>query len=282
MRKIALLVNPQKQSAGPVSAHVEQLLRDAGIDVVRLHVGVSFQAADHASQLAGCEVAIVLGGDGTLLGVARQLAPLEIPLIGINVGHLGFLTDAEPSHVDEAVACIIEGRYELETRLMLEATVIRGGREVAKWIGLNDAGIAKGSFARMVIIDVAVDGIYVDTYRGDGVLVSTPTGSTAYSLSCGGPIVIPHLQVMLVTPICPHTLVARPCVIDCSQVVTLTVRASHHDLGLTVDGQVGSKLVPDDVIRVRRSPHTTRLVKWREREFFSVLRQKLHGAELPG
>lgn len=279
MHKVAIMSNPEKSGAAWMKETVVRLFHGTGVKIVQYEVGLHFMAADHIEDLQEVEMAIVLGGDGTLLGVARQLAPLNIPLFGINAGHLGFLTDAEPNHLDEAIEQIIAGRYEIEDRLMVEATVFRNGEEIAQWIGLNDAGIAKGSFARMVTLQVAVDGAEVDTYRGDGVLISTPTGSTAYSLSCGGPVIVPQLKVMVVTPICPHTLVSRPFVIDCDQEITLTVDASHQDIGLTVDGQVGTKLLPGDIVRVRKSQYHTSLVTCRQRDFFMVLRQKLHGTQ---
>lgn len=204
------------------------------------------------------------------------MAPLSIPLVGINVGHLGFLTESEPSQLDGAIRRIVSGEYHLEGRLMLEAFVYRDRKEIARFTALNDAGIGKGSFARMVKLDVHVDDVYVDTYTGDGVIISTPTGSTAYSLSCGGPIVSPHLQVMLITPVCPHSLYSRPCVIDSSGVVRLTVHARHRDVALSVDGQQGMMLDDGDEILVRRAPYDATFVRWPDREFFDVLRNKLH------
>lgn len=277
MRKVALLLNPDKPRACEVKDLLERQLAEAGIETVCSRTGHAgaFDITTH--DLDGAELAFVLGGDGTLLGVARQFSRLGIPLLGINVGHLGFLSEAEPTTIQETVRRVVEREYDLENRLMLEATVYREGAECSRVIGLNDAGIAKGSFARMVTVDGYVDDVFVDSYRGDGVIISTPTGSTAYSLSCGGPILIPRLQVMLITPICPHTLFSRPVVIEDKQVVKLVVHADHNDIGLTVDGQVGVKLQSEDVIEIKRSNVQTTLVKWRDREFFSVLRQKLHG-----
>ncbi|MCF8563607.1 NAD(+)/NADH kinase [Alicyclobacillus tolerans] len=274
---MAVLVNPDKPKAMEVKERLEKLLRDAGLNALCAQTGKhALETPQSYEELREVELAFVLGGDGTLLGVARSPAFHGIPLLGINVGHLGFLSEAEPTNIEETVRRVLNREYDLEPRLMLEASVLRNNDPVAKIIGLNDAGIAKGSFARMVTVHAYVDGVFVDSYSGDGVIVSTPTGSTAYSLSCGGPIVIPRLQVMLITPICPHTLFSRPCVIDDKQEVRLEVQATHDDLGLTVDGQVGVKLQSGDIVVVRKSDVQTTLVKWRDREFFSVLRQKLH------
>lgn len=279
MRTVGLLVNQDKPKAREVKARLMHLLHEAGLRTVAAHTGKDLLVnADTFEPFMPAEIVFVLGGDGTLLGAARHLAPHGVPLLGINAGHLGFLSEAEPSNLEETVRRIVDKDYDLEARLMIEAEVVRNGEVTDRLLGLNDAGIAKGSFARMVTVDAFVDNVFVDSYSGDGVIVSTPTGSTAYSLSCGGPIVIPHLQVMLITPICPHTLFSRPCVIDDLQEVRLVVHAAHDDLGLTVDGQVGVKLYSEDVVRVRKSSVQTTLVKWRDREFFDVLRRKLHDA----
>lgn len=272
-------MNQDKPKAREVKARLMHLLHEAGLRTVAARTGKDLLVnADTFVPFMAAEIVFVLGGDGTLLGAARHLAPHGVPLLGINAGHLGFLSEAEPSNLEETVRRVVDKDYDLEARLMIEAEVVRNGEVTDRLLGLNDAGIAKGSFARMVTVDAFVDNVFVDSYSGDGVIVSTPTGSTAYSLSCGGPIVIPHLQVMLITPICPHTLFSRPCVIDDLQEVRLVVHAAHDDLGLTVDGQVGVKLYSEDVVRVRKSSVQTTLVKWRDREFFDVLRRKLHDA----
>ncbi|GMA52415.1 NAD kinase [Alicyclobacillus contaminans] len=282
MRTVGIIANLDKPKACAVQERLLQLLHAHGMATVIIEIGQGqLDKSDEMSQLAGAEMAFVLGGDGTLLGVARQVAPYGVPLLGINIGHLGFLSEAEPTDVEETVRRVATREYDLESRLMLEASVLRDGRQVSRLLALNDVGIGKGSFARMVNVDVHVDDVLLDAFRGDGVIVSTPTGSTAYSLSCGGPIMVPQLQAILVTPICPHTLSTRPCVIQADQTVRLRVHAPHQDLGLTVDGQIGVRLVSGDEVVVRKAPVTTTLVKWRDREFFSVLRQKLHGQDAP-
>ncbi|WP_258110018.1 NAD(+)/NADH kinase [Alicyclobacillus sp. SP_1] len=277
MRKAVLLFNPDKPKACAVLGRVQELLQAHGFDVssYRADADALYNATWDEAELRSAEVVVVLGGDGTLLAVARQLAVYQVPLLGINVGHMGFLTESHPDELQEAIRRLADKDYVLETRIMFEAVVRRSGKLLTSFSGLNDIGIAKGTFGRMATIDVYVDSVFVDTYRGDGVLVSTPTGSTAYSLSCGGPIVAPHLEILLVTPICPHTLSARPFVIDSRQQIRLMVHAAHKEIGLTVDGQVGFNLEPEDEVLIRRAPQSTTLVKWRDREFFSVLRKKL-------
>lgn len=279
MRTVGVVVNREKPGADATLKRLCDLLGGEGVAVVTADTE---QIA--ANQVTGdmfqtVELAFILGGDGTLLGAARKLAPWNVPLLGINLGHLGFLSEADPGNLHDTVRRVVQQDYDLEKRLVLAATVSRRDETCASFLGINDVAIAKGSFARMVTVDVHVDDVWVDSFRGDGVLVSTPTGSTAYSLSCGGPIVVPHVQAILITPICPHTLVSRPCVIDSAQTIRLVVRAAHEDVGLTVDGQVGFPLLPDDVVTIGRSPVEVTLVKWRDREFFSVLRKKLRFAD---
>lgn len=276
MRNIALLYNADKPQASSVRQKLNQLLTEAGLSVMHVPTKHDSDILAMEPNVTEAELAIVLGGDGTLLGVARQLAPYAVPLLGINVGHLGFLTESEPSELGPVVSQIIEGQYNLEKRLMIEAAVLRDGAEIARFTALNDAGLGKASFARMVTVEVHVDDVYVDTYRGDGVIVSTPTGSTAYSLSCGGPIVSPQVQVMVLTPICPHTLFSRPCVIDSNQVVRMTVQDMQDDVALMIDGQEGVRMDCGDQIIICKAAFDTILVRLPDREFFDVLREKLH------
>ena len=223
------------------------------------------------------DLLFVLGGDGTLLGAARQFACHDLPMLGINIGHLGFLSEAEPENLEEAVLRALHGDYYLERRMMLETDVFRQGKLVHHSVGLNDAGVGKGSFARMIQVQIDVNGDLYDEFLGDGVIVSTPTGSTAYSLSCGGPIIQPQMQVLLITPICAHKLVARPVIISGEQEIRIKVLARHQDMGLTVDGQVGFPLQSGDYVHVRRSACDTVLIRWQERPFFTILRNKLRG-----
>ncbi|GAX90922.1 NAD(+)/NADH kinase [Effusibacillus lacus] len=281
MRRIGIAVNQNKPSALDVTKQLVSLLeaKDAKVLVdskVADQIGRSDLALDVDKFPDQVDLVFVLGGDGTLLGVARQLAVYDLPILGINLGHLGFLSEAEPEDLPSAVDRVLRGDYHLEKRMMIDASIIRNGQTIHRNIALNDIGIAKGSFGRMVTLSVYVDDMYVDKYSGDGLIISTPTGSTAYSLSCGGPIVSPHINVMVVTPICPHTLTSRPFIVQKDQVIRVEVSATHNDIGITIDGQVGYKGEVNDTIIVRKSPHYTTLIKWQERGFFDVLRQKLH------
>ena len=225
-------------------------------------------------ELPDCEVAIVLGGDGALLKAARLVAPHGIPILGVNLGRLGFLTEVEPSELEGALARLFAGEYEIEERLMLRARVRRRGEWVASFFGLNDAVVTRGVFARVISFETYVDEHLVGTFRADGVIVSTPTGSTAYSLSAGGPIVNPKVEALIVTPICPHTVGARTLVTGPSERVRIRLSAKAQDAMLTVDGQEGESLQAEDEVHVERAPKPARLVKMKERAFYTLLHER--------
>lgn len=282
MTTIGLAVNRGKPNAREVASELIRLLESRGANVViEPEIAAQLSRPDLSLNLSQypdhVNMVFVLGGDGTLLGIARKFAHHEIPILGFNLGNLGFLSEAEPDSLVDAVENVLSGEYNIEKRMMLETEVIRDGKILEQSCALNDVGIAKGSFSRMITSTVFVDDIYLGTYSGDGMIVSSSTGSTAYSLSAGGPIVSPSVDVLLVTPICPHTLTARPIVLSADDYVHIRVNATHEDIGLTIDGQLGFKLKVDDIIRVRRAPFNTQLVKWKKRSFFEVVRKKLQG-----
>lgn len=280
MITVGIRVNLEKTNAIPVALNLIELLekRNATVfldsevakKISRPDLGLD---EDEFSDRVG--FVFVIGGDGTLLGVARQLASHQLPILGINIGHLGFLSEAQPEDLACAVDRVLEGDYYVEERLMIQAELVRGGQIIEEGIALNDVAIGKGSFGRMIRCDVSMDEMHVSTYSGDGVIVSTPTGSTAYSLSCGGPVVYPDIQALLLTPICPHTLTSRPMVLPAESTLETRVFADHQEMEFTIDGQVSFRLEGNDIIRIRRYPMNTRLIKWKERSFFEVVRKKL-------
>ena len=279
-KTIGIMANRTKKNADSVGTRLITLIHEKGARALVQRdlaeaAGRPELGADLETLGGNVDILFVLGGDGTLLGAARRFAGHGVPMLGINIGHLGFLSEAGPEDLAMAVTRVLEGDFHLERRMMIRTRVYRSGVMVHESVGLNDAGVGKGSFARMIEVTVYVDEDEFDHFTGDGLIISTPTGSTAYSLSCGGPIVLPQINVMLVTPICAHQLVARPCVIGAEQKVRVRVFARHHDLGLTVDGQVGFPLQSNDEVIVERAPYETVLVRWQERAFFSTLREKL-------
>jgi len=219
---------------------------------------------------------LTLGGDGTLLRGARIISPHGVPILGINLGHLGFLTCCPVEQMSAALMRFARRDYHVETRMALTARVFDAkGVERQQWVALNDVVLHKGGFARVVAVRVAADGEPIATYAADGVVLSTPTGSTAYSLSAGGPVVYPTLETIVVTPVAAHTLAIRPVVLPSSVEVTLRVDDAFEELLVTIDGQVGTTFAAGETLSVRRSPGSVQIVRFPGTSFFTTLRQKL-------
>jgi NAD+ kinase len=226
------------------------------------------------------DVVIALGGDGTLLRAARAVGDRRTPILGVNVGSLGFLTEVTLPEMYEALEEIVSGGYKCQERMNVDAAVLRGGEQVASYTALNDMVINKGALSRVIELKTAIDCNYLATYTADGLIVSTPTGSTAYSLSAGGPIVNPLMEALIATPICPHTLAVRPMILAPDQELSVDLWAGYSchgepEVTLTVDGQVGFNLVTGDRIVFSRSERRTCLVSSGYRTFYEVLREKL-------
>lgn len=215
---------------------------------------------------------VVLGGDGTLLRAAKELAELERPLLGVNLGHLGFLTEVEVPDLFVALSSMLSHEYLVDERRLLSAKVFRDGKELARFDAMNDVVVAKGPFARLINLETFVNNAYVTTYPADGLIIATPTGSTAYSLSAGGPILSPDLSVMVVTPICPHSFFDRSIVVDGSRQIKIRIRTIHRDTLVTIDGQEGHPLEDGDEVVVETSPTIIRLMRRPGWSFFHVLR----------
>ncbi len=231
--------------------------------------------------VGGLDLMVTLGGDGTLLRGARLAVAHGTPVLGVNLGHLGFLTSTAPDDLEEAIDQVIDGRARLDRRMTLEATVAGAGDGGGPaFVALNDAVLHKGGFARMIRLRVVVgEGSSreeVGTYSADGIIFATPTGSTAYSLSASGPIVVPDVECILATPICPHTLAVRPLVAPADAVLTVEILSPTEGLILTIDGQDGADLRPGDRVSVRRGSRTLPLVRFPGQSFMSTLRRKLH------
>jgi NAD+ kinase len=227
----------------------------------------------------GCDLIIVLGGDGTLLSAARAIDGRDIPLFAVNLGGLGFLSAITIDDMYGDLERALRGEYRISIRRMLHVDVIRGGRQVARYEALNDAVVSKSSIARIIDIEVFAHDRVVCRYKADGLIVATPTGSTAYSLAAGGPVIYPTVEALCLTPICPHTLTNRPLIVPSQMMVTLVNRATDRDVFLTIDGQVGQPLQHDDQMECRISDHALRLIRPPQTMFFDVLREKLKWGE---
>lgn len=232
----------------------------------------------------GTECAIVLGGDGTLLHASRDLMDLDIPLIGVNFGHLGFLAEVEADAVEDMVARLMRDDYLIEERMMLEATVLRNGKEVTTASALNDIVIGRRGVMAVIDFKLYVNGIRLNNYKADGIIASTPTGSTAYSMSAGGPLVKPNAQLIVMTPVCPHTLNTRSIILDKSDVVEIEICQAKVDgdnpIGCVYyDGDNDIPLYNGDVIQIKKSNRSTDIIKLDSKSFLEVLRRKLNSHE---
>lgn len=277
---IGLIPNLHKERAQAAAHQLLQWLEERGIEVAVPEVearalGRPELAHPWADLAEKVEAAVVLGGDGTLLSAAKPLASCGKPLLGINLGHLGFLSEVEIGEAEEALARLLRGEYSVENRMMLEATVVRQGRPSERYHALNDVVVNRGTVARIITLEAVAGDERIERFRGDGLIVATPTGSTAYSLAAGGPILAPQLEAILLTPICPHTLYARSLVLRPDARLRIRVLASSEEVALTVDGQAGEALSAGDELAIQRSPLVTRLIRLRPPGFFRVVHTRL-------
>lgn len=270
MKRIILSGDTRKPA---IAAAVDELLpwlRERA-EVVALDA-----AMDRELEHVEADLAVILGGDGAILSVARRLGRNQLPAIGVNLGKFGFLAEVSAQQFRERLDDILAGRYRISSRMRLACTLHRAGEPAVEHVALNDAVISRGALSRLVAIGLAIDGMRTTTYNGDGVIVSTPTGSTAHSLSAGGPVVDPALEAFVITPICPHTLTNRPVVLPASACVELCAEATPVDVGLTIDGQVYQPIVRGDRVAIRRAASDFRLIDLGLRTYYDTLREKLH------
>lgn len=225
------------------------------------------------------EMIIVLGGDGTILSVARLVGDHRVPILGVNLGGLGFLTEITLEELFRVLERVVQGDFVTDERVVLSAAVIREGEKMAEFTVLNDAVINKGALARIIDIETTINGEYLTTFKSDGLIISTPTGSTAYNLSAGGPIVYPSLHCIVITPICPHTLTNRPIMVPDDVEIRAILKTKQEEVILTLDGQQGFPLEVEDVVEVRKAEGRILLIKSPYRHYFEVLREKLKWGE---
>ncbi|MCR4397444.1 MAG: NAD(+)/NADH kinase [Firmicutes bacterium] len=286
MKRVGVWPNLEKRRALSVTLELLEWLGRRGVKaVVAPHaagaVGRPVETYPVAAWASSVEFVVALGGDGTILDVAKQIAPAETPILGVNLGHLGFLTEIELPELYDALPRFLRGEYFVEERMMLNARVVNRGETKASFLVLNEAAITKGPFARMIALDLYINEKYVDTYPADGLIVSTPTGSTAYSLSAGGPIVSPAIDVIVITPICPHTLYSRSLVVSRSERVRVAIREPHEDTLMTLDGQKGYTMQPGDEIAFSPADEAARLLRVKGWSFYEVLRKKMKEGSMP-
>lgn len=285
LRTIGIIANPEKAGCRqPLQRAIRQIERSGRhvlLDAATASLGRrkgDLPTPRAVSVAADC--LLVFGGDGTILRVARETAGTGTPLLGINVGNLGFLTAASTPQLPEVLRTLWAGHYDLESRPLIEAQVRQGGG-VTRQLALNDFVIARGGATRLIELEVLVDDAPLTRYRCDGLIVSSPTGSTAYSLAAGGAIVAPNAEVFALTPICPHTLSNRPLILNLRSIIQVRVLSSRVAVELSADGQVQTELHPGDHITIRRSQRAVPLVRLRGRSFFTTLRHKLRWSGSP-
>jgi len=286
IRTIGLFGKYGSKDVGGVIERICEFVRKRGLQTLLEDATAEFmekKCADSrplASIGQDIDLAIVVGGDGTMLHVARSLARFGVPLIGVNLGHLGFLTDIPTERMYEELTHILDGDFETEERILLEAEVVRDGKVLHADNAFNDVVINKGQLARLIEFETWLDDEFVNSTRADGIIIATPTGSTAYALSAGGPILQPTLPAIILVPICPHTLSDRPLAVSSDShveiVMTSTARQSAH---VTLDGQTNFTVQDNDRVRVRRAERPVTLIHPSRRNHYDVLRAKLHWGE---
>ena len=280
INSVGLVVNYEKEKAQEITFRIVDWLSLKKIKVyIEGNKGKAIGREDLSCPtekfLNKVELIISLGGDGTLLKAARLAASTDIPVFGVNLGGLGFLTQIGIDDLESFLEKLYQEKYFVDERMMLDCSVTRKDKEIRKFTALNDIVIGKGAFARIICLATYVNNDYVITYSADGLVISTSTGSTAYSLSAGGPIVNPGINSMILTPICPHTLSARPLIIGENDQVRITLESSEEEVMVTIDGQEGFTLEPADEVIVKKSRHKARLITFKEKSFYAILREKL-------
>lgn len=282
MQRIGLFAKRNHPDAVTLASKLEGWLSNRGVTVLceedlAGHIGVPGRAPEDIPP--NCDMIIVLGGDGTLISVARAIGDLETPILGVNLGSLGFLTEITTDELFPVLEQVLAGNYQMSDRLMLNVKVNRDNQLVEQHQVLNDIVINKGALARIIDMKVWVKRSYLTTFKADGLIISSPTGSTAYNMAAGGPIINPGSECLVITPICPHTLTNRPMIVSADSEIRIEVMFQDENVFLTADGQVGTSLQAGDIVEVQQAPNRTRLILSPEKDYFEILRTKLRWGE---
>jgi NAD+ kinase len=285
IRRVGVLVKPHHpEAAGSVCRLLEYFSARsialvttprADREEIEREAGCALEVLEPTELAASVDLIVVLGGDGTMISTARLLDNRSVPVLGINFGRLGYLTEVRVEEMTGALDSILAGECRIDRRVMLAAELWRGDTRLVRNRVLNDVVVSKSALARIIEIEARLDGQLVNVFRADGLIVSTPTGSTAYNLSAGGPIVYPSMNAVVITPICPHTLSNRPLVVADTAEIEVTLRTPREEVALTLDGQVGVPLEAGDRVRITKSRTTFNLVQPPDRNYFEVLRGRL-------
>jgi NAD+ kinase len=279
LKSVGIVSKPSKPELARILPHLLEWLDQHEYNVVIDRETASFvgdrEVVDRENITArSLDYVIVLGGDGTLLSAARVVAKAGVPILGVNLGTLGFLTEVPAAELYPSLEAVHEGRYEMDSRSLVHCDLVREGKSVVSYDALNDVIVNKVSIARLASLDLYIDGIFVSNYKADGMIVATPTGSTAYSLAAGGPILMPSVEAFVVNPVSPHSLTHRALVVRDSSEIIIAVSIDHEEAYLSIDGQVGMPLQSGDRVVCRKSEYKVKLLRI-SKTFFDVLRTKL-------
>jgi NAD+ kinase len=283
MKAIGIIVKKGRIEAQELAQKICSWCSEKGIKVyLEKELNIHAPSAQYVSQQAiitSAEAVVVLGGDGTLLSVARLPGIEKALIVPVNLGGLGFLTEIRAEEVFSLLEKISAQDFTIDTRMMLNVTLCKGGKQNEEYRVLNDVVINKGAMARIIDLETSVNGLYLNTFKADGLIICTTTGSTAYSLSAGGPIIYPSLKCLSLTPICPHTLTNRPIILPEDSVIQVRLKSEHEDVFLTIDGQIGIPLTREDFVTVQKAGSAINLVKSPFCDYFEVLKEKLRWGE---
>lgn len=285
IKRIGIVLKPHQPDALKTICELTLWLAARGISLIggpelereriEHQTGCPVQEVEPEQLAANSDLILVLGGDGTMIATARVMGDTEVPVLGVNYGGLGYLAEFRIEELYEALEAILSGNYRLDQRVMLAVELSRGDESITRNRVLNDVVINKSALARIIEIEAYLNQQFVNAFRADGLIVSTPTGSTAYNLSAGGPVIFPSMNAVVITPICPFTLSNRPIVVPDDAVIELCLKTEEEDVSLTLDGQVGFPLLYQDRVTIRKSRTTFNLVQPTNRNYFDVLRDKL-------
>ena len=284
IRTVGIISRPSREQVAGVAPGLIEWLGKRRIEVLYdEHTAACFgdrmRTRTPAEMAAAADLLIVLGGDGTLLAAARAAAPRGVPILAVNLGGLGFLTSVTQENLYAVLEEFLGGRHKIRERAMLVAEIQQPGKAAERHMALNEAVVSKGTLSRMIFLDLHIDGGFVCRYRADGLIVSTPTGSTAYSLSAGGPIIHPAVPAFVITPICPHTLSDRPLAVPDSAQIEICLEGAPEPAHLTLDGQIGMELMTGDRVRISKASEKLKLVRDPQKTYYEILRNKLRWAE---
>ena len=285
IKRIGIVLKPNQPDALKTMCELATWLADRDIDVlggpeierdrIAQKTGCAVEEVEPERLAASVDLVLVLGGDGTMIAAARMMGETEVPVLGVNYGGLGYLAEFRIEELYTALESILAGNYRLDRRVMLDVELQRCEKQVTRNRVLNDIVINKSALARIIEIEAYLNRQFVNSFRADGLIVSTPTGSTAYNLSAGGPVIFPSMNAVVITPICPFTLSNRPIVVPDDAVIELCLKTEQEDVALTLDGQVGFPLQVEDRVIIRKSQTTFNIVQPTNRNYFEVLRDKL-------